>query len=141
MDEARIRHLEMIQRVVDRLARNCFAVKTWSVTVVSAIFVLSAKDAQEGYAVLALFPALCFWGLDAYYLREERLFRELHKEVAQGSTRQDAKNPIASFSLDTAPVADRVPGWANTLLAPAVLWLHIPILAAVIAVTVCALLW
>jgi len=139
MDEARMRYLEMIQRVVDRLAGNCFALKAWSVTVISAIFVLTAKDANEGYAVLGLFPALCFWGLNAYYLRQERLFRALHEEVVQSVIAQDAETTIPLFSLDTTPVADRVPGWGRTLLAATVMWLHIPVIAAVLTVMVYSL--
>lgn len=141
MDESRIRHLEMIQRVVDRLAGNCFALKGWSVTVVSALFVLAAKDTNEGYAALALFPALCFWGLNAYYLRQERLFRALHKQVAKSLAEQDEEATIPLFSLETTPTAESVDGWPWTLVAPTVLWIHLPIVAAVVAVTIYALLW
>ena len=141
MDESRMRHLEMIQRVVDRLAGNCFALKGWSVAVVSALFVLAAKETNEGYAALALFPALCFWGLNAYYLRQERLFRALHKQVAKGLAGQNDEVTIPLFSLDTTPVAQSADGWLPTLLAPTVLWIHLPIVTAVIAVTVYALLW
>jgi predicted membrane channel-forming protein YqfA (hemolysin III family) len=60
MNEPRIKHLEMIQVVINRLAGNSFMLKSWSITVVSALMALAAKDANARYALLALFPALCF---------------------------------------------------------------------------------
>jgi len=61
-DEKQIKHLELIQQVVSRLAGNSFSIKGWSITLVSALFELAAKDSNVRYAILALLPALCFWG-------------------------------------------------------------------------------
>jgi len=37
--------------------------------------------------VASFLPTLTFWGLDAYFLRAERLFRKLYGQVRQGNER------------------------------------------------------
>jgi hypothetical protein len=145
-DEKKVKHLELIQGVVNRLAGNSFSMKGWSITLVSALFALAAKDANVRYAALALLPALCFWGLDAYYLRQERLFRKLYDAVRTDKKFLDPRKPgepgqpIASFSMNTAPVNSEVDSWSSVLISPTIVWLHAPITIAVVAVIIYAAL-
>ena len=78
MREDLTKHLEFIQAIIARMAGNSFLLKGWTVTIAAALFALAANDARAVFAMLAFFPALWFWGLDAYYLRQERLFRKLY---------------------------------------------------------------
>ena len=75
------KHLALVQGVVNRLAGNSFALKGWSVTLVSALLALAAKDANVWLVAIALLPALTFWGLDGYFLGQERLFRGLYAKL------------------------------------------------------------
>lgn len=95
----RLEHLKFIQAVITRMAGNSFQLKAWSVTLVSAILALIARDGHGRYVIITWLPILVFWGLDAYYLRQERLFRTLYGEVAKG------KISSAEYTLDTTPVA------------------------------------
>ena len=79
--ENKLKHLEMIQGIINRMASNSFALKGWSVTLVAGIFALSSKDANEIYFLIAYIPIVVFWFLDAYYLLQERLFRSLYGKV------------------------------------------------------------
>jgi hypothetical protein len=63
----KIKHLEFIQGVVNRLSTNSFLLKGWSVVLVSALFALSASDSNRDFVLLAFFPALVFWGLDGFF--------------------------------------------------------------------------
>ena len=74
--ESKIAHLQMIQAVITRMAGNSFLVKGWTVTLVTALFVLAAADANRFFVYVAYLPAVMFWALDAYFLRQERLFSE-----------------------------------------------------------------
>ena len=80
-DEDKRLHLQLLQGVVSRLASNSFLIKGWSVTLISALFALAAAKADPLFVYLAYFPSLSFWALDAYFLRQERLFRKLHDHV------------------------------------------------------------
>ena len=70
------KHLEFIQSVIERHARASFLLKGWSVTIVAAVFLLAVRGAEPVLAMLAgVLPTVVFWGLDGYYLRQERLYR------------------------------------------------------------------
>jgi hypothetical protein len=100
--ESKIAHLEMIQGVINRMAGNSFLIKGWSVTMVSALFALAAAGSNPLFAYLAYFPALAFWALDAYFLRQERLFRKLYHHV------RALPETAIDFSMNTSPFEDQV---------------------------------
>jgi len=80
VDEAGLKRVELLQNIITRMAQNSFTIKGWAVTVLAALFALGNKEADLRFVVLAVYPALTFWGLDAYYLMQERLFRKLSQE-------------------------------------------------------------
>src|SRR5436190_19270494 len=80
-NDAKHTHLEMIQGVINRLSNNSFLLKGWSVVLVSGLFALAAKDSKVLFVCIAYFPCFVFWGLDGYFLWQERLFRELYDKV------------------------------------------------------------
>lgn len=77
----KLKHLELIQNVINRLANNSFYLKGWTVIFVAAVLGFATKDSQPLYIGVALIPTLAFWGLDGYYLNQERLFRRLYDAV------------------------------------------------------------
>ena len=79
--EKKIQHLQMIQDIINRMASNSFMLKGWAVTLVAGIFALASKDTNHLYFLIAYIPVLVFWGLDSYYLLQERLYRELYEKV------------------------------------------------------------
>lgn len=110
------KHLSMIQGVVNRLAGNSFALKGWSVTLVSALLALAAKDADVRLVAIALLPALTFWGLDGYFLAQERLFRKIYQRVIE----RDSSLP--DFSLDPGPCPFGC--WLKSVRSPTLLAFH-----------------
>lgn len=81
--EAKIKHLEFIQGVINRLSTNSFLLKGWSVVLVSALFALSASDSNVMFVYLAYIPACVFWGLDGYFLGLEKGYRKLYDRVRE----------------------------------------------------------
>lgn len=99
--ELMIKHLEMIQGVINRMASNSFLLKGWAVTLVSAMFALSQSQKDiKIFVLMALIPTIIFWILDAFYLRQERLFRFLYDDVRKLET-------ITDFSMDTSKHQDK----------------------------------
>ncbi|WP_197997456.1 hypothetical protein, partial [Gimesia panareensis] len=94
--EKKIAHLNIIQSVISRMAGNSALLKGWAVTLVAATFALAAKDTDIRYILIAYVPTIAFWILDAYYLQQERLFRDLYKQVA---SKQEGD---IDFSMDTS---------------------------------------
>ncbi len=121
-------HLGMIQGVVNRLSSNSFLLKGWSVVLVSAMFAFAAKDSKMVFIYLAYFPAISFWGLDGYFLRQERLFRALYDHV-----RKLSENGI-DYSMNTSIVEAKVAPWAAVTISKTLLVFHGVILVSIILV-------
>ena len=94
-NENKLKHLEMIQGIINRMASNSFALKGWAVTLVAGIFALASKDSDKIYFLIAYVPIVVFWFLDSYYLLQEKLFRSLY-----GKVRQLPENKI-DFDMNT----------------------------------------
>ncbi len=78
------KHLDYIQNTINRMANNSFLIKGWTITFISLLFILAVRESNIWLLALSLLPLFCFWGLDAYYLKQEKLFRELYDLVRAG---------------------------------------------------------
>ena len=120
MNNETIKHLELIQGVVNRMAQVSFILKGWTVTLVVALFAVVANGTDWRYVLFGLVPVCVFWGLDAYYLRQERLFRYLYDKVRLGST----ESTVPFFSMDTSIVEGSIASWWRTLFSKTLLGLY-----------------
>jgi len=117
--EDKKKHLEFIQLAINRMASNSFILKGWNITLIVGLFALALKDLSSSYLYLAILPAIAFWGLDAYYLRQEKLFRELYDSV-----RKTKRKEIDPYSLSTNSVNANVKSWLRIAFSQTVLLLH-----------------
>jgi hypothetical protein len=80
--EKKLKHLEFLHGIINRMANCSFLLKGWSVIIVAALLALSTAT-QEKIALIAIsfVPVLVFWILDGYYLWQERLFRAVYNAV------------------------------------------------------------
>jgi hypothetical protein len=92
--EERIKHLEMIQAVVARLAKEAALIRGWSLTVAAGFYAYSAEAASWPVAVVGMFAILVFWVLNAYYLHTERRFRCLFNRA------RSERDNVPLFSMD-----------------------------------------
>ena len=122
-------HLGLIQGVINRLSQNSFLLKGWSVVLISALFALAAKDSKMLFLYLAYFPAIAFWCLDGYFLRQERLFRKLYDKV-----RQVHENEI-DFSMNTQPVDTEVSSWIMVTLSKTLIAFHGILIVSILIVS------
>lgn len=126
-------HLEMIQGVINRLSHNSFLLKGWSVILVSGLFALAAKDADVRFLYLTYLPAIAFWCLDGYFLRQERLYRKLYDHV-----RRLSKEGI-DFSMNTGSVSAQVKPWICVAASSTLLAFHGILVVAISVVTILSL--
>ena len=131
--EEKMKHLELIQGVINRMAHCSFLLKGWSVILVSGLFALAVKEANPLFVYLAYLPVIAFWILDGYYLYQERLYRKLYGEVR-------SKQPEdIDFGMD----ASRFKGedkatWLDSILSIAMLLFHgILIVTVIVVMFVC----
>jgi hypothetical protein len=131
--EAKLKHLELIQGVVNRMAANSFSLKGWSVVLVSALFALAAANPGVRFYFLAYFPAIAFWILDAYFLRQECLFRKLYDAV------RSLPDAAIDFSMDTTPYVAQVQSWLRTAFSTTLFIFHGIVTLIITLVTLVAL--
>lgn len=81
--EAIVKHLEMVQGVINRLGHNSFLIKGWSMTILAAAILFIARSSIYSEFLILVFvvPIINFWILDGYFLWQERLFRGIYNDV------------------------------------------------------------
>lgn len=101
MPEKKIKHLEMIENVIERMAKNCFQLKGWTMTLVALVGALGSQGANKKFMLLSFIPVVGFWFLDAFYLQQERRYKQLYKNVAIKSEEEIDFNLDASLAIGT----------------------------------------
>ena len=100
--------------------------KGWSVVLVAAILVLLARKDHLDAAPIALGPVLIFWGLDGYFLWQERLFRALYDHV------RVLEDEEIDFSMDVKPFTNGLSSsWLGATFSRTLLFFY-----AALAVTI-----
>ncbi len=118
-EDSRLKHLEFLQADITRQASNQFLIKGWTLTVATALCAYAANHNSALVAVLALLQSVVFLLLDAYYLRQERLYRLLWDAVASRHA------TVKSFSMDPTPYkADVSVRWRSVLASTPLLVLY-----------------
>lgn len=129
-----IEHLKLIQGVINRMAQVSFIIKGWTLTISVAVLGFTVSSSEGAIGVLGLIPIILFWGLDAYYLKQERLYRKLYTKVRE----QDAKIP--SYSMDTTLFDTEIESWWATLKRPTLIYLYLILVLMMIAVSLTVIL-
>lgn len=92
-----IKHLELIQSVIARLSAHSFRLKTLTLVKVAALLLaFSSSEGDSLLLILAPIAAALLWGLDAWFLREERAYRRLYDHVRK------LQEEDVDFAMDVA---------------------------------------
>jgi hypothetical protein len=102
--EAKLKHLELIQSIINRMAQNSFLFKGWAITIAVGVSAFATTTTTRGILGVAIGSTAIFWGLDGYYLWLERRFIDLYSKVARKSEVEidfqmsiDKSNPICRW--------------------------------------------
>ena len=121
--EKKFKHLDMIQGIVNRMAGNSFMLKGWTVTLIAGVFALASKDVDECYFGIAYIPILIFWGLDSYYLQQERLYRSLYEKI----TNTEEKDIDFSLKASLKEFDDKENHYLNSLFSKTEMFFYFPL--------------
>lgn len=125
-NESRIRYLEAIQRLVDRLSNTSFILKGWAVSLVAGLMALAANGSDQRYVMITYVPIAVFWFLDAYFLMMERQYRDLFNKNT------DLSKPLDCFSLKRPK--GNICIYAQALISTTMLLSYLPLFGATIFV-------
>jgi hypothetical protein len=126
--ERKLKHLDFLQGVINRLSTNSFLLKGWSVVLISALFALSAKDSNVAFVFLAYFPAVIFWALDGYFLSLERRYRALYDRVRELEPEQ------IDFSMRLEAPTSNFETWHSAFFSKTLIPFHGSLIVAVLIV-------
>lgn len=98
------------------MAHNSFLIKGWSLTLLVALAVLPYQCSLYLPLPLLLFVVLAFWGLDGYFLHQERLYRALYDRVRRQND--------TDFAMDTQSLKKKVP-LHRVIFAPTLLLFYL----------------
>jgi hypothetical protein len=80
------KELDLIQAIINRMAANSFEVKKWLIGILTAITVFKYDKllGTDSYHIwILLVPILSFWFLNAFFLSNEKRYRELYQWVVK----------------------------------------------------------
>lgn len=123
-------HLSFIQGVITRMNSNSFSMKGWMVAIESALAAVYASDSFNPcgyiYFVVGIPVALIFCGLDGYYLKMEKQYRDLYNEVRANPENTD-------FSMDASGSKITM---SQAFKSPSVWILYVSVLVLLVTVIV-----
>lgn len=98
MKESKLKHIDIVQSTITRMAQNSFAIKGWTITILVGLFVFVQNEKFKHNIFIYLIPIIFFWLLDSYYLWQERLFRKLYNDIIVNVTEEsDLSMNIAQY--------------------------------------------
>ena len=131
-DSAVLKHMDMYQGIITRMAGNSAACKKWCIpfeTAILAYMVTKPELRVLNVQILVIAPIFIFYLLDAYYLKLENQFREgfshSAKLIQQG---QFCKDNL--FSLK--PKGGEIRLWIKAVTSPSTWFVYIGLLALVV---------
>ncbi|WRF66314.1 hypothetical protein FNE39_07710 [Helicobacter pylori] len=87
-----VEELKILQSVINRMAQNSLECKKWTLALVVGVLSLKIEAISNLYGLCVLrVLLLCFWFLDAYYLMQEKLFREQYRWLIKNRLKTDAR--------------------------------------------------
>lgn len=81
-DSAVLKHMDMYQGIITRMANNSAAIKQWGLPLITAILAYVVKEKIYVLVWLSVWALLIFYLLDSYYLMLENRFRKGFNEDA-----------------------------------------------------------
>lgn len=110
--DAKLKHLDLIQGVINRMGSNSFLFKGWSITLIAAISAFAAKNTNPALMTVPVVSTILFWAIDGYYLMLERAFRNIYNKVRL--------MPESEIDFDLTPSrSDKsFKMWLRTLIRP-----------------------
>ncbi|MFT3932111.1 MAG: hypothetical protein QM726_00735 [Chitinophagaceae bacterium] len=128
------KELDLIQDQITRMSGNSFLVKGWTMTLMSALTAFGKEtilNSKGGIIYLFMMLAILipFWWLDAFFLRQERLFRKVYERAILDP---DAANRIR-YDLRPHEKINEVHPIRHLMIKSIISWFYLPFLLLIIA--------
>ena len=84
------KEIDLIQACITRMANNSFLLKGWTISLIAVVLALAEKALNPALlSVILLIPIISFWYLDSFFLRTEKMYREMYVWVLEKRKEND----------------------------------------------------
>lgn len=111
LKEYMIKEIEIIQSIIRRMANNSFLIKGWALSLTVITLILKGNERYK--ILISFFPLIVFWILDAYFLRQELLYRKLYNWVITYRLKTDEY----LFNMDASRFKNEVHSLLRTMFS------------------------
>ncbi|MFH1934317.1 MAG: hypothetical protein ABIN18_22435 [Pseudomonadota bacterium] len=134
LKECLFKEINLIQDVIKRMASNSSMMKGWAITLVVVTLLLKGSIYQ---VFISFIPLLSFWVLDAYFLRQERMYRKLYDWVITNRL----KSNEYLFNMNAYRFKEEVQSTCRTMFSITLAWFYGLVSILIIAYSVCLLIF
>lgn len=93
------KEIDLIQNCISRMARNSFMLKGWAISLLAVVLAITTDRLNPLFLFFSVFvPLVCFWYLDAFFLRTEKMYRKMYEWVLK-----ERKEGRLDFQYDLEP--------------------------------------
>lgn len=125
MEENKLKHLEFIQAIINRMDKNSFLLKGWCISLMAALFALSNSGSNYKYVIIVYLTTPIFCLIDGYFLSQQRKFIWLYDLVRL------KKNSDIDFNMETSDCSVFRCSWLSSTFSV----VHLVFYGAIIAAT------
>jgi hypothetical protein len=126
-----LEEIKIVQDIIRRIASNSFVMKGWAITLVTATLVIKISVEQKYAIFIALIPLISFWYLDAFFLRQERLFRKLYEWIITNRL-TDKTSQRKYFDMSTKQFIKEIESTFRIMFSKTILWFYFPNLIIIV---------
>jgi hypothetical protein len=123
--ELHVKHLEMLQSLITRMAGYGASFKSYCITVTTAVIGFAFTLHRPAVAALALLPVIAFAIADAQCLRVERRFRDVFNRV-----RKESWDAMPSFDIN--PESAPTQSFLSAATSWSIVWFYSPLAVGVV---------
>ena len=125
-------YFTIIQDVINRMAQNSFLIKAWTITLITAIFLLTFSIVNSLIFGVLLAITVIFWILDSYYLKLERIYRRLYKTKVEEYNDNQKRKSMKLFDMDYEPYKILEQKSPRIMISKTEILFYLPIIGALI---------
>lgn len=133
------KEIDLIQSCISRMAQNSFMVKGWLITLIAVVIALLPETFNiRILCIMGIVITVCFWYLDGFFLKTEKLYRWKYEWVIKNRYESD------DFCYDLNPYNKNTwiknddgsektePNVVSVMITKTLLPMYLPLLFAVI---------
>jgi len=124
------KEIDLIQSCITRMANNSFLLKGWLISIIAVVLALSESTVDPLLlSTILIIPVISFWYLDAFFLRTERMYRQMYIWVLEKRKKDDIE---LQYDLSPKRFEKSVDSICKTMVSVTLRWFYgIPLLLVI----------